>query len=86
MDNLQKYHKEFIKNNKLILKSEQRFKSKKDNVFPEEVNKIALSTNDYKRIQLIDLIETYAYETSKELACNKEEITSKNILKQYKND
>ena len=86
MDNLEKDHKEFIKNNKLILKSEQRFRSKKNNVFPEEVNKIALSTNDHKRIQLIDLIETYAYETSKELVCNKEEITSKNILKQYKND
>ena len=60
MDNLEKDHKEFIKNNKLILKSEQRFRSKKNNVFPEEVNKIALSTNDHKRIQLIDLIETYA--------------------------
>ena len=41
--------KEFIKNNKLILKAQQRFKSEKQNVFTEEVNKIALSANDDKR-------------------------------------
>ena len=49
--------KEFIKNNKLILKTQQRFKSKRHNVFTEEVNKIALSSNDDKRMQSIDLIE-----------------------------
>ena len=43
-------------------------------MFTEEVNKIALSANDYKRIQLIDSIETYAYGTSKGLVCKKEEI------------
>ena len=49
--------KEFIKNNKLILKTQQRFKSKRHNVFTEEVNKIALSSSDDKRMQSIDLIE-----------------------------
>ena len=34
-------HKEFIKNNKLILKTQQRFKSEKHNVFAEEIKKIA---------------------------------------------
>ena len=43
-------HKEFIKNNKLILKSKERFKSERDNVFTEEINKIASSSNDDKRI------------------------------------
>ena len=35
-------HKQFIRNNKLILKAKQRFKSERRNVFTEEINKIAL--------------------------------------------
>ena len=50
--------KEFIKNNKSILKIQQSFKSERHNVFTEEINKIALSSNDDKRIKSIDLIET----------------------------
>ena len=53
MDNLWESHKEFIKNNKLILKSKQRFRSEKHNVFTEKVNKIALSAKDDKRIESI---------------------------------
>ena len=55
-----KYH-EFISNNKLILKSQERFRSEK------QVNKVELSANDGKRIQSIDSIETYTYETNKEM-------------------
>ena len=40
-------------------------KSERYNVFTKEINKIALSSNDDKRIQTIDLLETYAYGTSK---------------------
>ena len=61
-------------NNKLILKSQQRLKSKKQNVFTEEVNKVALSAKDDKKIQSIDKIEIYAYGTTKNLVCKKEEI------------
>ena len=32
-------HKEFIKKNKVILKTQERFRSKKRKVFTEEVNK-----------------------------------------------
>ena len=39
-----------MKNNKLILKTQQRFKSEKHNVFIEEINKIALSFNADKRM------------------------------------
>ena len=56
MDCLRENHKEFIKDNKLMLRSQQRYRSEKYNVFTEEVNKIALSSNDDKRIQSIDLI------------------------------
>ena len=37
-------------NNRAILKSQQRFKSEAHNVYTEEVNKIALSSNDDKRL------------------------------------
>ena len=47
--------------------SQQRFRSEENNIFTEEVNKIALSANDEKKIQLINSIETYAYGTSKKL-------------------
>ena len=42
-DSLKEDQKEFVKNNKLILKTQQRFESERYNVFTEETNKIALS-------------------------------------------
>ena len=35
-------------NNKVVLKSQQKFKSKEHNVYTEEANKTALSSNDDK--------------------------------------
>ena len=64
-----------IKNNKLVLKPQQRFKSERHNIFSEEINKIALSSNDDKRIQSIDLIETYAYGMRKVI--EKDELNTK---------
>ena len=46
--------KEFIKNNILILKIQQRFKGEKHNVFTEVIDKHALSSIDDKRMQSID--------------------------------
>ena len=37
------------------------------NVFTEEIDSIALSSNDDARIKSFDSIETYAYGTSKDL-------------------
>ena len=74
------YRKEFIRNNRLILKTRERFKSEK-HIYIEEINKIALSLNDDKRMESIDLIETYAYGTSKYLVSKKEEIKCNNIIK-----
>ena len=51
VDSLRENHKEYIKSNRLILISRQRFKSEKHNVFTEEVNKIAWSANGDKKIQ-----------------------------------
>ena len=46
-------------NDKTILKSQQRFKSDYHNVYTEQINKIALSSNDDKRLQTFDKITTY---------------------------
>ena len=46
----------------------------KDNVLTEEINNFALSSNDDKRMKSIDLIETSAYGTSKDLVSGKAEI------------
>ena len=45
---------------------------------------MSLSSNDNKRLQSIDLGETYAYEASK--SHKKEKIRCRNVIKQYKND
>ena len=42
---------------------------------------IPLSSNDYKRMQSVELIETYAYGTSKDLVSEKEEIKWSTIIK-----
>ena len=49
MDSFRQNHKEFIRNNKSILKLLQIFRNEKYNVLTEEVDKIALSANDDKR-------------------------------------
>ena len=61
IDSLKTDQKEFIKNNKLISKIQQSCKSERHNVSTEEMNKILLHSNDEKRMQSIDFIETYAY-------------------------
>ena len=71
------------KNNKSILKIKQRFKSEKHNLFTEEISKIALSSNDDKRMQSFHSIETYAYGTRKDLVSEKE-IKCNSMIKIYK--
>ena len=48
---LEKSNKEFIRNNKSILKSQQRFKSEKKKKNSEEINKMALSSDGDKKMQ-----------------------------------
>ena len=52
----------------------------------QKINSIALSSNDNKKIQSIDSIETYVYGTSKDLMSEKLVIKWNNIIKRYKND
>ena len=62
----------FLFNNQIILKPQQRFKSDYHKVYTEEVNKIALSSNDDKRLQTFDKITTYPYGTNAYKVCESE--------------
>ena len=53
-------------------------------LFSEEINEIAVSSNDGNGIQSINSVELYAYRTSKDLVFKREEIKSNNIIKEYK--
>ena len=59
-------------NDKVLIKSQQRFRSDHHKVYTEEVNKIALSSNDDKRIQTYDKITTYPYGTNIFKICENE--------------
>ena len=73
-------YKDCLLNNKIILKSQQRFKSDAYNVYTQEVNKIALSSNDDKRLQTFDRITSYPYGTSPGKVCKTELLSKVNIL------
>ena len=73
-DSPKKDDKEFIKNNRLILKTQKRFKNERHNIFTQEINKIALSLNDDKRVQSSYLKETYANGMSKDLVREKKRL------------
>ena len=51
-------YKDSLFNNNTILWSQLRFKSNHHNVYSKEINKIALSSNDDKRLQTSDRIKT----------------------------
>ena len=59
-------------NNKTILKLQQRFKSDNQDIYTEQINKIALSSNDDKRLQTFDKITTYPYGTNAFKVCESE--------------
>ena len=63
-------YKDSLFNNKTILKSQLRFKS--HNVYTEEVNKIALNSNDDKRLQTFDGVTTHPYGTNAFKVCASE--------------
>ena len=58
-------------NDELVIKSKQRFRSDHHKVHTEEVNKIALSSNDDKRVQTFDKVTTYPHGTNPFMVCEK---------------
>ena len=67
-----KNYKDRLLNNKIILQSQQRFKSDHHNVYTEQINKIALSSNDDERLQTFDKITTHPYGTNAFKVCESE--------------
>ena len=54
-------YKRCLLNDEVILKSQQRLRSKGHDVYTEKINKIALSNNDDKRLIASDKITSYPY-------------------------
>ena len=54
-------YKKCLLNDEVIFKSQQRFVSRKHNVYTENINKIALSNNDDKRTVSLNKISSYPY-------------------------
>ena len=67
--------------NEVLLRSQQRFRSDHHKVYTEEVHKIALSSNDDKRIRTFDKVTTYPYATNVFMACENEMLLKKNNRK-----
>ena len=72
-------YKDSLFNNNTILRSQLRFKRNHHIVYTEEVNKIALSSNDDKRLQTFDRVKTYPYGTNPFKVCESEMI----VMKKY---
>ena len=67
-------------NNNTILQSQLRLKSNHHDLYTGEVNKIALSSNDDKRLQTSDRITTYPYGTNAFKVCESEMLMVKDLF------
>ena len=63
-DLMVKNYEDCLFNDKIILKSQQAFRSDHHDLYTVEINKTALSGNDDKRLQAFDKIATYPYRTN----------------------
>ena len=73
-------YKDCLFNDKIMLKSQQRIKSDHHKLYTEEVNKIALSSNDAQRLEIFNVIETYPYGTNTFKVCESEMMAVKNLF------
>ena len=73
-------YKDFLFNDKTILRSQQRFRSYNHNVYTEEVNMIALSSNDDKTLQTFDRITMYPYGMNTFKVCENKMLVKSYVL------
>ena len=64
--------------NEVLLRSQYRFRNDHHKVYTEEVNKIALSSSDDKRIQTFDKATIYPYGTNVFMVCKNKRWLKKN--------
>ena len=67
-----KNYKDSSFNDEVIIRSQQRFRSDHHRVYTEEVSKIALRSNNDKRIQTFDKVTTFPYGTNVFKVCENE--------------
>ena len=67
-----KNYKDFLFNNKMVYRSQKRIRSYYHVMYTEKVNKIALSSNDNKKLQTFDRVTTYPYGTNAFKVCESE--------------
>ena len=75
-----KNYTDCLRNYEIILKSQQRFRYDHHDVYTEKINKIALSSNDDKRLQTHDKITTYPYGTNALKVCESEMLNNKRFI------
>ena len=73
-------YKDCLFNGEAILKSQQRFKSDHHKVYTEEVNKIALSSDDDKKLQTFNRVTTNPYGTPAVKVCDNEMMVVRDFL------
>ena len=80
MELMFKNYKDSLFNDEVIIRSQQRFRSDHHKVYTEEVNKIALSSNDDNRIQTFDKVTTFPYERNVFKMCEGEMISKNKFI------
>ena len=73
-------YKDSLFNNKTTMRSQLWFKSDHHNVYTEELNKIALNSNNDKRLQTFDWVTTYPYGTNAFKVCESEMLIIKDLF------
>ena len=76
-----KNYKDSLFNDEVIIRSQQqRSRSDHHRVYIEEINKIALSSNDDKRIQTFDKVMTFSYGANAFKVCESEMMVMRDFL------
>ena len=73
-------YKDSLLNNNIIVRSQLRFKSDVHNMYAEEINKIALNSNDDQRLQTFDRNTTYPYGVNAYKVCESEMMKVKKYM------
>ena len=77
-------YKDYLFNEKTIFKKQQRFRSYYHDKYTEEIDKVASSSNDNKRIQTFDKVTIFPQETPAVKMCENEMLTVRKAKETFK--